>query len=152
MLNWYKGLSSNKKCLFLLGMLDIFVFICLVPFAFFTTDSGYWLGTLMFGWLLGSVAQIVAFSSMILTSKAFTNPNTPGALLGAGGFFIRYFLYAVVLVIAGICTFRSEWFGGFNAFNFFTCFSSLVVLSFFVAIFKFLEIRKESEPVKEEVK
>lgn len=153
MMQWYKKLTSNKKCLLLLGVFDAFVFVCLIPFAFFSMDNGYWLGTLMLGWLLGSIAQLIAYVTIVFTSKMLTTPNgtsATGTLMGAGGFFIRYFLYAAVLALSAICTFKSEWLLGFDKFNVFTCGAALVVLSFFVMIFKVIEMRGEADPVKKQ--
>ena len=153
MKNWFKKLTSNAKSLFFLACFDLFVFICFVPFAFFNTESGYWLGSLMLGWLLGCFAQILGYISIIFTSKVLGNINgtsTLGTLFGGGGFFIRYILYAGVLAISAISTFKPEWFGGFNCLNFFTCFSSIVVLSFFLMIYKIIEMKNESKQTEKE--
>ncbi len=151
MKNWFKKLTSNAKSLFILGCFDVFVFVCMIPFAFFSTESGYWLGSLMLGWLLGCFAQILGYISIIFTSKVLGNISGTsglGKLFGGGGFFIRYILYAGVLTISAISTFKPEWFGGLNCLNFFSCFSSIVMLSFYVMIYKIIEIKNESEPTE----
>ena len=69
MVNFYKKLDKDHKGLFILAVIDIIVFLLLLPLAFLHEDNGFkWLSVSM-GWLLGSIAQLIAYGSIIFFSS-----------------------------------------------------------------------------------
>jgi hypothetical protein len=135
---WFAKLTLNQKCLFFMGALALVVFAFLCPLFFFHSEINYPMGAYPLGWLLGSVAEILAFLTLMYMSDGLFAqkeipliPSPSTLAMGAPGF--RFVLYAAVLLVSAICTFKSEWFGGFNAFNFYTTAAGLLPMlsSFF---------------------
>ncbi len=118
----YLSLSKTKKELFWTVLVDLAVFIILVPF--FTIG---WL-KLSLGWLIGSLASIASNLLTNLSAKAIFSQSDPdkksGALNGVVFYMARIFIWAIVLAISGICTFKAEWFNGFDLFYFWTAFAA----------------------------
>lgn len=105
-----------------MGALALIVFVFLSPLFFFYSFKGY---SYPMGWLLGSLIELLAYWTIMKMSQALFKKEEAGhstatslALLSNG---FRFILYAAGLFISAICTFKSEWFGGFDAFNFYTC-------------------------------
>ncbi|MCH3908910.1 MAG: hypothetical protein LKF75_04895 [Bacilli bacterium] len=146
MAQWYMKLNVQKKALFLMAMVALGGFLIMIPLFFLTTDSGYPLGSLPLGWLLGSVIELLAYSTIIMMSNAITasqNKTTGMAAgLALGSHFVRFILYLAGLLISAICTFKSEWFGGFNAFSFYTCAAAYLPMLFIVLFTQFRETRQ----------
>lgn len=114
----------------------------------FQSESGYPMGAYPLGWLLGSIAEIGCFLTLVYMSDSlFSRKNSAHpitstlALLSAG---LRLFIYAAVLLVSAICTFKSEWFGGFNAFNFYTTAAGLLPMLVVVFLTQFFALKKES--------
>ena len=144
MVNFYKKLDKDHKGLFILAVIDIVIFILLLPLGFLHEDSGFkWLSVSM-GWLLGSVAQLIAYGSIIFFSSIILNPNIKSNALKAVApltFFLRFALYIIVLAVSAICTFKKDIFGGFDLFNFWSCAVPLVFLSFYTMGAKLIELK-----------
>lgn len=118
----YLSLPKSKRELVWIGLIDLIVFIILVPF--FTIG----LLKLSLGWLIGSIVAIVSHLMMNYSAKTILSDvnqsKKSGTLLAMVFFFARILLWAIVLVISGICTFKSEWFNGFDLFYFWTTFGA----------------------------
>lgn len=153
MINFYKKLDRDHKGLFILAVIDIVIFLVLLPLGFIKTSNGFNWWSLSIGWLIGSIAQLIGYGSIIFFSAIIMNPNIKSNALKAVApltFFIRFGLYAGVLVISGISTFKSEWFGGLDIFNFVSCLIPLVFLSFYAMGAKIFELKAMGEPTKKE--
>ena len=88
--------------LFVMGMLALFVAICLLPFAFFGHPG------LIFGWLAGSGVSLLAYLSIVFGAKTILQPDGAkgiALLLTVVFATIRFLLYAAVLVAAAYVTF-----------------------------------------------
>ena len=135
----YLALSSERKQLAWLIVVDLFVFVVLVPFFVLGLLS------LSLGWLLGAVLSILTMLSMQYTSNSvFKKSSKPSALAFTSLFFIlRFTLWAGVLIVAAICTFRPEWFGGFDLFSFYTCAAAYLPMPIITVIFS-LKTKKEA--------
>jgi len=127
----------------------LIVFVFLVPLFFFhNAETNYPYGAYPLGWLLGSVAEILAYYSLMYMSDSLfaqKDPNRPvTSLLAIGSAGIRILIYAIVLVISGICTFKSEWFGGFNAFNFYATAAGLLPMLVVIFLTQFFALKQTS--------
>lgn len=141
-------LSAEGKSIVILAFLTIVPFLAMLPLFFFHAGDGYPLGAYALGWLLGSATGLLAYASMTFGARAILRKGDipSGSLLMAVGFnFVRILLYAAVLIVSGICTFQSEWFGGFNAFNFWTAFGGLIPLTVVSVLSNFIEVKVEKE-------
>lgn len=145
---WFAKLTLNQRCLFIMGALALVVFLFLCPLFFVHQENNYPMGAYPLGWLLGSVAEILAFVTLMYMSdglfaqKDMGHPVTSALAIGSAS--LRFVLYAAVLLVSAICTFKSEWFGGFNAFNFFTTAAGLLPMLFVVLIATFYDLKHES--------
>ena len=72
---------------------------------------------------------------------------------------LRFVLFAAVLLVSAICTFRPDWFGGFDAFSFYTCFVAILPFPIVTWLMHYLEgkggkvfrkQREENLPVKKD--
>ncbi len=140
MMNFYTKLNDDKKVFFWLSILAVVVFLALSPLYFFGLDKGYQYPN---GWLLGSAIELFAYFSLLkfsdLVTKENGNKKTGLIILSS---LLRPFLYIVVLVVSGICTFKPEWFGGFDAFSFWTVIASILPMSAVVLIVHFVTAKK----------
>jgi predicted ABC-type exoprotein transport system permease subunit len=122
MAKWYLKLNAEEKAFFLMAALALIVFVCLCPLFFFYDVKGY---SYPLGWLLGSVIELLAYWTILKMSEALFKKEDAGHSTATGlalaSNSLRFILYAVGLFLSAICTFKSEWFGGFDAFNFFAC-------------------------------
>ena len=141
MANWYSKLTREKKDLVLLSAFEIIVFVCLCPLALI----GY--GSWTLGWLVGGAVTILNYWLMVVSSSIILNPDNGTKMsstflgLAAGG--LRYLLMAALLVIGAICTYKSEWFDGFSAFNVYAIFLAYLPLPFLLLISHFVSAKKE---------
>jgi predicted ABC-type exoprotein transport system permease subunit len=122
MAKWYLKLNAEQKAFFIMAALALIIFILLCPLFFFYDVKGY---SYPLGWLLGSAIELLAYWTILKMSQALFKKEDAGhqtatslALLSNG---FRFILYAIGLFLSAICTFKSEWFGGFDAFNFYAC-------------------------------
>lgn len=135
---WFRSLERNKKELFILGMIDLGVLIVLIPFVAIDLLS------LSMGWLLGAVLALIANLTMHKSSNLiFDSSKSSGILLAVVFFSLRFLLWIAGLAIAAICTFKPEWFNGFDLFNFWTTFAAYVPGTAITIIFSLAE-RKNS--------
>ena len=81
-------------------------------------------------------------SDSLFAQKDPNRPVTSALAIGSAG--IRILIYAIVLVVSGICTFKSAWFGGFNAFNFYTTAAGLLPMLAVIFLTQFFAIKKEN--------
>lgn len=137
MKNWYLGLSYGKKQMLWLLIIAIVGVIATLPFCFLDIPAGY---SYLCGWLLGSVVEMFGYASILwmggaMMASAQNEQTGTAKALAPLSATLRFLFYAAALIISGICTFRSEWFGGFNAFNFWTCFGALVPMNIVVLVF-----------------
>jgi hypothetical protein len=142
---WFAKLTLNQKCLFFMGALALVVFAFLCPLFFFHSENNYPLGAYPLGWLLGSGAEILAFLTLMYMSDTLFAQKDPNHMitstLALASSSLRFVLYAAVLLVSGICTFKSEWFGGFNAFNFYTTAAGLLPMLFVVLFTTFFNLK-----------
>lgn len=150
MAKWYLKLDANQKALFILGMIGFLGFVLLLPFFFFHLENNYPLGALPLGWLLGSLAEVLSafllfhFTGSILDPK---NDSTKTIIQSIGAYALRFALYVIVLLFSAICTFVPAWFGGFNAFNFFSCAAALLPMLFVILFTQYQSAKTEDLPV-----
>lgn len=140
MVKWFAKLSSEKKDLFIIVAVGLIVFVCLCPL--FIIFQGAW----PLGWLLGSVIDVVAYITIVkFTTGLLSNDPSKKAgvaisTLASGG---RYVLYAAGLIVAAICTFKPEWFGGFAGFNFYACALAYLPMPIVVLVSNLMRNKKQ---------
>lgn len=147
MVKFYNSLNETKQNVFWLLALTVLVFLALCPL-FVISQGAYPLG-----WLLGSLIGVVGYLSIsygtgvILKSDA----KVGATVFTAFSFFLRFFLYAAGLVIGAICTFKPQYFGGFNAFNIWTVFAGYLPLCLIMPLRHFISLKKQerSETIKQ---
>jgi hypothetical protein len=148
MAKWFVKLSPNRKALFIMSVIALVVFIGLCPLFFIHNYENYPYVAYPLGWLLGSAAELIAFVTLVRFSDSLFKDkdatHATSSMLAMGSAGLRIFLYAVVLVVSGICTFKSEWFGGFNAFNFYTTAAGLLPMLGVVFFTQFFELKHQS--------
>lgn len=147
MVKWFAKLSGEKKDFFVLASFGLIVFIFLIPLMF--VGHGDW----PLGWLWGTAIELVCYYSLMKFAISFTteDPSNPKIMtyLFSG---LRYFLYAVGLVLAAICTFKSEWFGGWTALNFYATALAYLPMPIVITITHLIrnkKLIKETEKAKE---
>ena len=142
----FNSMDATHKTFWILLMVAFCVSLCLFPFCFFKSDDGYPYSSLLWGWLLGSAIELLCYFTIIIMSNAlFAKSEGHGAITGiavlsAGA---RLFLWGLGLLLSAICTFKSEWFGGFRGFNFFSTAAAYLPMLFVVLLTQFHEVRKE---------
>ena len=133
MVEKYLKLNEHQKSLFWLLVIGVVAFIGMCPFFFFYEDKGY---SYPMGWLLGTAAELLSFYTIIKMSEALLpteeNPN-PSAARVIIFVALRFLIYIAVLVIAAICTW-TDWFGGFDMFNFWMTFVGLLPIQVLLVI------------------
>lgn len=143
MVEWFNKLSREKKDFFILAFIELFVFLCLLPLMFF--DAGSW----PLGWLVGGVATLLNYYLLVRFSAAIFDSNNgtknSATILGLCSSFLRYFIFAALIVLSAICTFKSEWLGGFSAFNVFAVALSYFPLPILILTSHFLSAKKEEK-------
>lgn len=125
MVDKYLKLKEQEKILVWLLIFGVIGFVGLCPVFFFYQAKGY---SYPLGWLLGTIAEIIGWWSIMKMGDALLpESGDPKDRRNPILFVVlRFAIYFVVLVIAAICTFKSEWFGGFDAFSFWTTFVALL--------------------------
>jgi len=125
MVDKYLKLKEQEKILVWLLIFGVIGFVGLCPVFFFYQAKGY---SYPLGWLLGTIAEIIGWWSIMKMGDALLpESGDPKDRRNPILFVVlRFAIYFAVLVIAAICTFKSEWFGGFDAFNFWTTFVALL--------------------------
>ena len=136
-------LSTEGKSIAILLFLAFVPFLGMLPMFFFHDPSGYPLGAYALGWLLGSLAGALSYWSIVLISRMLLSKSDAPLYAPVLLVFARLLLYAIVLVISAICTFQPGWFGGFNAFNFYTAAAGLIPMCFVSILTYFLERKKD---------
>lgn len=149
MVNFYLKLNRDKKVFFWLAILAIVVYLALMPLYFFGVDKGYQYPN---GWLLGSLVELLSYISLIKMSNALTTSEKKNVGLVVLSSFLRPLLYVLVLGVSGVCTFKSEWFGGFDMFSFWTSFVSLLPMPIVILITHFIDASKAKKMKTEESK
>lgn len=149
MVNFYLKLNRDKKVFFWLTILAIVVYLALMPLYFFGVDKGYQYPN---GWLLGSLVELLSYISLIKMSNALTTSEKKNVGLVVLSSFLRPLLYVLVLGASGVCTFKSEWFGGFDMFSFWTSFASLLPMPIVILITHFIDASKAKKMKTEESK
>ncbi len=142
MLNFYMKLNRDMKVFFWLVVLAAVVYLALMPLYFFGIDKGY---SYPNGWLLGSLVSLLAYFTLLKMTDALTkrdgeNKNMPIIVLSS---FVRPLLYVIVLGLSGVCTFKSEWIGGFDMFSFWTTFASLLPMPAVILVTHFVFAKKD---------
>ncbi len=136
--NWYCNRSEEGHVYFWMSVLALFVFLFLCPLFFFYDIEGY---SYPLGWLLGSLFSFFSYWSMCFQGKSLQRRDAKKGslaftLLCLG---LRFLGYAAVLFVSAICSFKKEWFGGFDAFNFYTSAASLLPLPFLLLLLAYLQ-------------
>ena len=136
MLTFYQKLDNDKKIFFWLSLIGLVVYLALMPLYFFGVDRGYqWPN----GWLLGSLVELISYLTLLLmTNSLAKKAGEKNVIVVILNSLLRPFLYVVVLAIAAICSFRSEWFGGFDMFGFWAVFASLMPMPIALVIVHFV--------------
>ena len=134
---FYRSWDRSKKELFILGMIYLGVFIVLVPFA-----ALGWL-RLSMGWLLGAVLSLVSNLTMHRSSSLIFNSQTSGKaggiLIAVGFSSLRFLLWIAGLTVAAICTFKVDWFNGFDLFYFWTTLAAYAIGMTVTIVFSVIE-------------
>ena len=139
MIKKYLRLSSEQRTLVLMGALALFVFLVLCPL--FLIEQGSY----AMGWLLGSIIALICYWTMyrgndfILSQSEKKNASMMVVLFYMG----RFILMGIGLVLGAICTFKSEWFSGFNMFNFWGVAASYLLVFVFVPFRTLFASKKE---------
>ncbi len=147
MMTFYSKLQREYKIFFWLAIMALVVYLALIPLYFFGIEKGYQYPN---GWLLGSVVALIAYITLIKMSVAITSEGVSknmGLIMLSS--MIRPLLYVVVLAVSGICTFKSEWFGGFDMFSFYTSFAALLPMPAVLLIGHFIDSKKSSNKTNE---
>jgi hypothetical protein len=140
--------DSNFKALWIMIAVAIVVFVGLSPLFFFSSSDGHSLAAFPLGWLLGSAVEILAFLTMIHVSVSLLdskNGNDAVAIKSVVYSLLRLFLWTIVLVFSAICTFKSEWIGGFYWFSFYTVAAASLPMLFIVLATQFHFLRKKEK-------
>ncbi|HBE98641.1 MAG TPA: hypothetical protein DDW18_01130 [Firmicutes bacterium] len=147
MVNFYIKLNRDQKAFFWLAVLAVVVYLALMPLYFFGLEKGYQYPN---GWLFGSAVELFSYFTLIKTTRAVTkDPANRRLSLIVLTSLLRPLLYVVVLALSAICTFKSEWFGGFDMFSFWTSFAGLLPMPVVVLLTHFISIRTPM-PIKKE--
>ena len=140
-----RGWKDTKKTLFWLIVIYSFVFLATIPLYFFRSESGFKWGSINLGWLVGALVSILAywmiarFSESVVAAPGEKKGHVSMTLVGYG---IRFLLYIAVLVVSAICTFKPEWFGGFDMISFWGAMPALVIMPFVTLITHLLALRR----------
>ncbi len=134
MLKKFMALSEEKKTLAVLLAISLAVFACLCPFFFLS------LGQYPIGWITGSLIACVCYLSMYKGNEFLLSMDGKkgAAAYSVLLYFSRFLLMGAGLVVAAVCTYKSEWFGGFDAFNFWTVFAGYLLLFVLVPVKTFI--------------
>ena len=141
-LNW----SQEGKTMFWLLVVDLAVFLALVPF-FLLSNIG-----LPLGWLLGAVVVAICYLSVIkgtgfiLQQASDANGRNKGMAMTMVFSLLRLLLIVGALVFAAFMTFKVE--GGYV--NFFTCAAAYIPLILVIIVFN-LTRRKKKKPTLAEM-
>lgn len=140
-MRWKKWneLDAGGKTFRTLLAIAVFGFLLLAPLFLLHDEKGSY-GVYPLGWLLGSVAELLGFLSMkaMVSSLGKDGKGVLSVYLGAS---LRFVLFAAVLLVSAICTFRPDWFGGFDAFSFYTCFAAILPFPIVTWLMHYLEGR-----------
>jgi hypothetical protein len=145
--NKFNSMDATHKAFWILLVITLSVSLCLFPFCFYKSEDGYPFSSLLWGWLLGSAIELLCYATIIKMSNTLFakqeghNVTTGIAVLSAAA---RLFLWGVGLLVSAICTFKKEWFGGFQAFNFFTTAAAYLPMLFVVLLTQFHEVKKDN--------
>ncbi len=137
---WFSSLSREKKDFFLLAIVELFVFLCLIPLMF--VGAGSW----TIGWFVGSLVTLLNYYLLVRFSASILNPDNANKMsatfIGIAASGLRFLLFAGLLILAGICTYRSQWLGGFSAFNVFAVALSYLPLPIVLVITRLFPAKK----------
>ncbi len=123
----YLSWDITRKELFWISIIDGIVFVILMPF--FAIG---WL-KLSLGWLIGSIASIGSFILINLPSKKEWDEKKAKIIHIVLTYVVPIALLVILLIVSGICTFKSDWFSGFDLFSVYT-----IVFSYLVAVATFI--------------
>ncbi len=115
--NVFAKMREWQLNLFVMGMLALFVAICLLPFAFFGHPG------LIYGWLAGSGVSLLAYLSIVFGAKTLLQPDGAkgvSLLLTVVFASVRFLMFAAVLIAAAYVTFYLKSYD----FNFWCVFAS----------------------------
>jgi hypothetical protein len=141
MIKWYNKLKSEQKDLFIIVLIALVVFLCLLPL--YLIKQGAWPN----GWLLGSAVAVVGYVTLVKTLSKFGADSQKASSVGLTILFsaLRYVLYAAALAVSAVCTFRPDWFGGFNGFQFFATALALIPTWGVLLVANFVRAKKEEK-------
>ncbi len=150
LVTWYSKQKEEGRNLFWLGVISLFVFLCLTPLFFFYDIQGY---SYPIGWLLASLFNLFAYLSFLFQGKTLSPKGGKSSLpIALSLMFLRFIGYAALLVVSAICTFKKEFFAGFDAFNFFTVIAALIALPFLLLILNFIAKKDRKKVIAAEEK
>jgi hypothetical protein len=141
MIKWYNRLKPEQKDLFIIALVAVVVWLCLLPL--YLIKEGAWSN----GWALGSAVALIGYFTLVKTLSKFgaesqKTSSVAFTILFAG---LRYILYAAALAVSAVCTFRPDWFGGFAGFNFFATALALIPTWAVLLFSNFVRAKKEEK-------
>jgi hypothetical protein len=141
MVKWFVRLSAEKKDLFILSVFYVFVFLCLTPCFFLKHSEWPW------GWLLGSAVSVFSYWSISQMPGMLLNrdPSAKKSVKAVVFALLRFALLASALFIGAICTFRSEWFNGWNLINFFAVMLSYIPMPILLVVSSLIKAKHTPE-------
>ncbi len=143
---WLSSLSSENKDFFFLAVIELFVFLCLLPLMF--VGAGSW----TLGWLAGGAVTLFNYFMLIRFSSSILDPENgdkkSATFFALAASFLRYALFGGLLLLSAICTYKSEWLNGFSAFNLFAVALSYLPLPIMLMCSNLLKAKKEEKETK----
>ncbi len=138
LIQWYKNQDENRRNILLLTSLALIVFLCLVPFFFFSQPG------VPLGWLLGSVIEIAAYASIAFGASVMfdqDNPNKTRGFLSIAFGSVRLLVYGAGLVAGALLTFKYNepviW------LNFWTVFAGYMPMNIVLLVVSYRRVKRK---------
>ncbi len=140
---WLSSLSDENKDFFILAVIELFVFLCLLPLIF--VGAGSW----ALGWLAGGSLTLLNYFLLMRFSSSILDPDSGDkksvTFFALAASFLRYALFGGLLIVAAISTYKSEWLNGFSALNVFAVALSYLPMPILLMCSHFLRAKKEEK-------
>ncbi|MCI1245134.1 MAG: hypothetical protein LKG11_04260 [Bacilli bacterium] len=148
----FARMDPIKKDFVLLAAFYGIVFVLLIPLFFFRLSMWNW------GWLAGALVSLFSYWSISKLPDMLMG-QTPSGMTVKSVLFMsaRMLLYIAVLVVSAICTFKPEWFGGWDLLSFWSTMLAIVPMPFVLILSNLHGEKGQSEihtlcPTDEETK
>lgn len=130
-------MNPGKKGFVILSLVYGIVFILLTPLFFLRHSDWPW------GWLLGSAVSLFAYWSIGKIPDLLFGKGKGGmTILSMVLMFSRILLYGASLFISAICTFKPEWFGGWNLLSFWGVMLAIIPMPLVLILTNILDVGK----------